>query len=124
MTLADQHVPVAAWDEPGGLIPRGTVVVIPGRGETPAVYERFGRRLAGDAYRVRAVTDPVVDAGLARAQVSGRRRRRAVPGTAPAGRWPAPDCGLGAAGLMMNGRAPRLGDPAPPEHQRRVLVMC
>ncbi len=31
MTLADQHVPVIAWDEPGGLIPRGTVVVIPGR---------------------------------------------------------------------------------------------
>ena len=35
MTLADQHVPVIAWDEPDGLIPRGTVVVIPGRGETP-----------------------------------------------------------------------------------------
>ena len=71
MTLADQHVPVIAWDEPDGLIPRGTVVVIPGRGETPAVYERFGRRLAGDAYRVRAVTDPAVDAELAWAQVSG-----------------------------------------------------
>ena len=79
MTLADQHVPVIAWDEPDGLIPRGTVVVIPGRGETPAVYERFGRRLAGDAYRVRAVTDPAVDAELARAQVSGLLAGSALP---------------------------------------------
>ena len=71
MTLADQDVPVVAWNEPDGLIPRGTVIVIPGRGELPAVYERFGRRLAGDAYRVRVVADPVVDAGLPRAQVSG-----------------------------------------------------
>jgi predicted alpha/beta-hydrolase family hydrolase len=71
MTVADQHVPVTVWNEPDGLTPRGTVVVIPGRGETPAVYERFGRRLAGDAYRVRAVADPAVDAALARAQISG-----------------------------------------------------
>jgi pimeloyl-ACP methyl ester carboxylesterase len=71
MTVADQDVPVLAWNEPDGLIPRGTAVVIPGRGELPTVYERFGRRLAGDAYRVRVVADPVVDAGLARAQISG-----------------------------------------------------
>ena len=71
MTLADQDVPVLAWNEPDGLVPRGTVVVIPGRGELPTVYERFGRRLAGDAYRVRVVADPVVDAELARAQISG-----------------------------------------------------
>jgi alpha-beta hydrolase superfamily lysophospholipase len=71
MTVADQQVPAVAWNEPDGLMPRGTVVVIPGRGEVPAVYERFGRRLAADAYRVRAVADPSVDAGLARAQISG-----------------------------------------------------
>jgi alpha-beta hydrolase superfamily lysophospholipase len=47
--------PVLAWDEPSGLAPRGTVVVLPGRGERPGVYERFGRRLAADAYRVRVV---------------------------------------------------------------------
>ena len=35
MTLADQDAPVIAWDEPDGLIPRGTVVVIPGRGRRP-----------------------------------------------------------------------------------------
>ena len=74
MTLADQDAPVIAWDEPDGLIPRGTVVVIPGRGETPAVYERFGRRLAGDAYRVRAVIDPAVDAELACCSWNGSGR--------------------------------------------------
>lgn len=45
----------AAWDEPAGGTPRGTLVVLPGRGETAASYERFGRRLSADAYRVRLV---------------------------------------------------------------------
>lgn len=31
---------------------RGTVVVLPGRGEHPGVYGRFGRRLAADGYTV------------------------------------------------------------------------
>ncbi|MCI2424273.1 Rrf2 family transcriptional regulator [Saccharopolyspora sp. K220] len=31
---------------------RGTVVVLPGRGENPSVYQRFGRRLAADGYAV------------------------------------------------------------------------
>jgi alpha-beta hydrolase superfamily lysophospholipase len=46
---------VAAWDEPAGGTPRGTLVVLPGRGETAASYERFGRRLGADAYKVRVV---------------------------------------------------------------------
>jgi pimeloyl-ACP methyl ester carboxylesterase len=79
MTLADQDVPVLTWNEPDGLIPRGTVVVIPGRGELPAVYQRLGQRLAGDAYRVRAVTDPAVDAELARAQISGLLADSSLP---------------------------------------------
>jgi alpha-beta hydrolase superfamily lysophospholipase len=45
-----------AWDEPAGGTPRGTLVVLPGRGETPASYERFGKRLSADAYKVRLVT--------------------------------------------------------------------
>lgn len=49
------------WDEPPGLAPRGTVVVLPGRGERPGLYERFGRRLAADAYRVRVVGDATSD---------------------------------------------------------------
>jgi pimeloyl-ACP methyl ester carboxylesterase len=79
MTLADQDVPVIAWNEPDGLIPRGTVVVIPGRGELPAVYERFGRRLSSDAYRVRAVADPTVDAELVRGQISGLLADSSLP---------------------------------------------
>jgi len=44
------------WHEPSpGPTARGTVVVLVGRGETPEVYERFGRRLAADGYRVVAV---------------------------------------------------------------------
>lgn len=43
---------------PTDLRERGTVVVLPGRGETPAVYHRFGRRIAADAYRVRILAGP------------------------------------------------------------------
>jgi alpha-beta hydrolase superfamily lysophospholipase len=48
---------------PDGVRTRGTVIVVPGRGETPGVYARFGARLASDAYRVRVVEAPgtVVD---------------------------------------------------------------
>lgn len=45
------------WDEPAGIAPRGTVLVLVGRGETPEVYERLGRRLAADAYRVIALDE-------------------------------------------------------------------
>ncbi|MFE4056284.1 alpha/beta hydrolase [Streptomyces sp. NPDC059096] len=47
---------------PEGLRIRGTVIVVPGRGETRAAYTRFGRRLAADAYRVRVVDAPDLDA--------------------------------------------------------------
>ncbi|NEA68882.1 alpha/beta hydrolase [Streptomyces sp. SID12488] len=50
-----------SWDEPEGLAARGTLIVLPGRGEHGGVYERFGRRLAFDAYRVRALGDPSAD---------------------------------------------------------------
>lgn len=49
---------------PEGLRTRGTVLVLPGRGETRATYERFGRRLAADAYRVRVLDAPAVGADL------------------------------------------------------------
>lgn len=47
---------------PEGLRTRGTVVVVPGRGESRATYARFGKRLAADAYRVRVVDAPRIDA--------------------------------------------------------------
>jgi pimeloyl-ACP methyl ester carboxylesterase len=50
-----------SWDEPAGLAPRGTLIVLAGRGEHGGVYERFGRRLAFDAYRVRALGDASTD---------------------------------------------------------------
>ncbi|MEW1722011.1 alpha/beta hydrolase [Streptomyces sp. NPDC093109] len=48
---------------PEGLRVRGTILVVPGRGETRATYARLGRRLAADAYRVRVTEAPVLDAG-------------------------------------------------------------
>ncbi|MFI5673511.1 alpha/beta hydrolase [Streptomyces cellulosae] len=50
-----------SWDEPEGLAARGTLIVLAGRGEHGGVYERFGRRLAFDAYRVRALGDATTD---------------------------------------------------------------
>jgi pimeloyl-ACP methyl ester carboxylesterase len=61
MTLAHKAT-VASWLEPaGGPALRGTLVVLPGRGESPSIYERFGRRLTTDAYRVHAVAAPSDD---------------------------------------------------------------
>jgi alpha-beta hydrolase superfamily lysophospholipase len=46
---------------PPGLRTRGSVLVVPGRGETAATYDRFGARLAADSYRVRVLAAPEVD---------------------------------------------------------------
>jgi len=61
MTVTTERATTANWSEPEGVAPRGTLIVIPGRGEGPELYERFGRRIAGDAYRVHVVSDPVGD---------------------------------------------------------------
>ncbi|MFE6157820.1 alpha/beta hydrolase [Streptomyces sp. NPDC056486] len=50
-----------SWNEPDDLAARGTLIVLAGRGEHGGVYERFGRRLASDAYAVRALGDPSAD---------------------------------------------------------------
>src|ERR1700733_1874760 len=68
MTVTTERA-AANWTEPDGVAPRGTLIVIPGRGEGPGLYERFGRRIAGDAYRVHAVADPVADPALTASQV-------------------------------------------------------
>ena len=60
---------IASWAEPAGIAPRGTLIVIPGRGEQPELYERFGRRIASDGYRVHVVADPTLDAALTTSQV-------------------------------------------------------
>ncbi|MET8905851.1 alpha/beta hydrolase [Streptomyces sp. NPDC004538] len=48
---------------PEGLRTRGTVIVVPGRGETRSTYGRLAARLAADAYRVRVVDAPDTGAG-------------------------------------------------------------
>ena len=99
MTLLHQHAPSASWTEPEGLAPRGTLVVIPGRGESPAVYERFGRRIAGDAYRVHAVADPTEDAALTTAQIEN-----ALGGPRPFVLVGSDTGALFAVGLVASGR--------------------
>jgi pimeloyl-ACP methyl ester carboxylesterase len=61
-----------SWLPPSpGPIVRGTVIVLPGRGEHAGVYERFGRRLAYDAYAVHAVSaGPDADGAALRDQVA------------------------------------------------------
>ena len=106
MTLVDQHVPVVTWTEPEGIATRGTLVVIPGRGEQPAHYERFGRRVAADGYRVHAVTDPTLDAALTASQLSDRLTG---PGTPRPLVLAGSDTGaLFAAGLAAAGQVPWL----------------
>lgn len=58
-----------SFDNPPQLAARGTVVVLPGRGENATVYERLGVRLSFDAYRVRVLDDPTRDPAAATAAV-------------------------------------------------------
>lgn len=52
---------VSTFDEPAGVAPRGTVILLPGRGEQPGLYRRFGARIAADGYRVRVLPEPTAD---------------------------------------------------------------
>ncbi|MEU0969369.1 alpha/beta hydrolase [Streptomyces sp. NPDC005917] len=72
------------YHDPEGLRTRGTVVVVPGRGESRATYGRFGKRLAADAYRVRVVDGPEIDADDLNGSLArfGDRLYAAVKGTA------------------------------------------
>jgi alpha-beta hydrolase superfamily lysophospholipase len=55
MTVSFAPRVASRWSPAAGLTVRGTVVVLPGRGEHGEVYERLGRRLAYDAYEVLAL---------------------------------------------------------------------
>jgi len=46
---------------PEGLRTRGTVLVLPGRGESSLTYQRFARRLAADSYHLRVLAEPALD---------------------------------------------------------------
>lgn len=64
----------SAWNEPAGIAPRGTVLLLPGRGEQPGLYRRFGARIAADGYRVRALPDPARDPDEAAARLDAALR--------------------------------------------------
>jgi predicted alpha/beta-hydrolase family hydrolase len=102
MTLVNQHVPIVTWTEPAGIAARGTLIVIPGRGEQPALYERFGRRIAADGYRVHAVPDPTEDAERTGSLVSGQLTDQGAPG--PRVLVGSDTGALFAAGLAASGR--------------------
>lgn len=69
-----------AWDEPVGATPRGTLILLPGRGETPTSYQRFGNRLSADAYKVRLVPLDLADLAVARTQVEKLLADESLPG--------------------------------------------
>jgi pimeloyl-ACP methyl ester carboxylesterase len=59
-TIGAPVVAGARWDPPAAIAVRGTVLLLPGRGEHAGVYDRFGRRLAADGYAVRSATPSTV----------------------------------------------------------------
>jgi alpha-beta hydrolase superfamily lysophospholipase len=69
-----------SWNEPEGIAPRGTLIVAAGRGETPDAYGRFGRRIAADGYRVRALADVTADVEASLAQAGKLLVDDALPG--------------------------------------------
>src|ERR1700735_1405318 len=70
---------IESFAGPSGPAPRGTLIVVPGRGESSGVYTRFGTRLASDAYPVHVVASPTRDEALARAQVAAIVNDDATP---------------------------------------------
>jgi alpha-beta hydrolase superfamily lysophospholipase len=104
---ASLRAAAAHWTEPEGIAPRGTLILIPGRGESPELYERFGRRISSDGYRVHAVATSQV------LGVAADVRPYVLVGS---------DTGaLFAAGLVASGQVTGVdalvlaGLPAPPE---------
>ncbi|MFF9488453.1 alpha/beta hydrolase [Streptomyces sp. NPDC014676] len=106
---------------PEGLRTRGTIVVVPGRGETRATYGRFAGRLAADAYRVRVIDAPDIGASDTDAALSrfGAALADAVDGTAADGGAVGPVVLVGAdtgavalAALLGRGGSGRVADAA------------
>ncbi|MFG1925153.1 FAD-dependent oxidoreductase [Cryptosporangium sp. NPDC048952] len=53
--ILDRSPRMTDYPAPQGLRTRGTVLIVPGRGETPTSYARLATRLAADAYHVRVL---------------------------------------------------------------------
>jgi alpha-beta hydrolase superfamily lysophospholipase len=99
MAQPRQETAVASWTEPEWLVSRGTLIIVPGRGEQPEVYERFGHRISSDAYRVHVVADPVPDAALTERQV-----KDLLDGPAPVVLAGSDTGALYATGLVASGQ--------------------
>jgi pimeloyl-ACP methyl ester carboxylesterase len=80
--VSSATLPSAApsFDEPTGVAPRGTLILLTGRGEPASVYQRFGRRIAADAYRVRIVETRLDDLDGTRREVAALVEDGALPG--------------------------------------------
>lgn len=78
MTLTS-NTRIAIWDEPAGATARGTLILLPGRGETATSYQRFGKRLSADAYKVRLVDVALDDLAGARSEVEKVIADRSLP---------------------------------------------
>ncbi|HWI73484.1 MAG TPA: hypothetical protein VNT55_16120 [Baekduia sp.] len=79
--MSSATLPSAApsFDEPTGVAPRGTLILLTGRGEPATVYQRFGRRIAADAYRVRVVETRLDDLDATRRDVVALVEDDALP---------------------------------------------
>ncbi|GGM08247.1 alpha/beta hydrolase [Dactylosporangium sucinum] len=66
-TVGAPVVAGARWDPPAAIAVRGTLLILPGRGEHAGVYDRFGRRLAVDGYAVRSVAPATAAAAVGEA---------------------------------------------------------
>jgi alpha-beta hydrolase superfamily lysophospholipase len=68
-------MPIATrYDGPVHLSTRGTILVVPGRGESQTTYARLATRLAADSYEVRVLPPPAIE----EADVDGSVRRFAT----------------------------------------------
>ncbi|MFJ9390762.1 alpha/beta hydrolase [Nocardioides sp. NPDC101246] len=79
MTITSEASSASGWDEPPGGTPRGTLILLTGRGETAATYQRFGRRISADAYKVRLVEADLDDVTTARAEIEQHLADAALP---------------------------------------------
>jgi pimeloyl-ACP methyl ester carboxylesterase len=79
--VSSATLPSAApsYDEPTGVAPRGTLILLTGRGEPATIYQRFGRRIAADAYRVRIVETRLGDLDGTRRDVAALIEDDALP---------------------------------------------
>lgn len=80
MTTLSTQRPAVTWNEPAGLAPRGTVILLTGRGETATTYERFARRISADAYKVRIVQTRLDDLERTRTEVAALLDTTSLPG--------------------------------------------